>query len=171
VAGGEVSLNDGFFQHILQLAAALAFALLQFVKDHLFLVDGPDPTEHGPSSSHPTIYQSDVTTLVSLIHVLRTLSSCWLGLASWRMAFICPEKHGANFEAGGLDCRISHSSHDDHRRAHSTRRGLMATSSNVTSISPCDTSPVRCSTTIRSGQLDSCRRISLVTISCPDHNG
>jgi len=81
------------------LAAALAFALLQFVKDHLFLVNGADPTEHGPNSSYPTIYQSDVTTLVSLILVLlRTLSSCWLSLAGWRMAFICLEKHGATLK-------------------------------------------------------------------------
>ena len=83
----------------LTLAAALSFTLLQFVKDKRFLVNGSGGIEHDPDSSHPKIYQSDVTSVVSLVLVLlRTLSSCWLGLAGWRLAFICLEKRGATLQ-------------------------------------------------------------------------
>jgi hypothetical protein len=83
----------------ISLAGALAFALLQFVKNHKFLVNGSDENELGQSFPRLKLYQSDVTTLVSLVLVfVRTLSCWWLSLAGWRMAFICLEKHGATLK-------------------------------------------------------------------------
>lgn len=78
----------------LTLAAAFTFIVLKVLQGQHFLVSGSENPDY--TSSTVRIYQSDVTTLLSLALILvRTLAGCWLTLTGWRTTFISLEWSGA----------------------------------------------------------------------------
>jgi len=75
-------------------STALALALL-VVEQRSFLVKASDTKENSNSTTFK-LYQSDVTTLISVALVLiRFLGGSWLALTGWRMSFIILERDGA----------------------------------------------------------------------------
>ena len=76
-------------------STALALALLLLVDQRSFLVKASDTRENSNSTTFK-LYQSDVTTLISVALVLiRIASGSWLALTGWRMSFIVLERNGA----------------------------------------------------------------------------
>ena len=78
-------------------STAVAALLICIVDQRNFLVSGPPDSRVYNVSRTSVLYQSDVTTLISIaLLVVRVVAGSWITLAGWRMCFCVLEVDGAS---------------------------------------------------------------------------
>ena len=78
-------------------SSAVAASLMLFVEQRNFLVHGRPDSGKIDAVRTSSLYQSDITTLISLVLlVVRAIAGAWLTIVGWRMCFCTLELEGAN---------------------------------------------------------------------------